>query len=153
MESEKSLVEVLGFAKGTDLTTENVREVIGHIETFARAGDMGPPVEIPITHHFSKDIYGREMRMKAGDLVVGKIHRFSQLNILSSGEVSILSIDGLLQVKAPYTFVGSEGAKRLIYAHSDVTWTTIHGTDLKDVDQIEEQFIVKDYSQLKLEGS
>lgn len=123
-----------------------IKSFIAQVETLAKqAAEKVGVAQVPITHHFSKDIYAREMKMKPGELVVGKIHRFEQLNIISEGEVSILSIDGLLRVKAPYTFVGSVGAKRLIYAHTNVTWTVIHGTAERDLIKIEETFIAKNY--------
>ena len=32
-------------------------------------------VEMPVTHHFSKDLYARELFIPAGTLLVGKIHK------------------------------------------------------------------------------
>jgi hypothetical protein len=36
----------------------------------------------------------------------------------------------------------------VIVAHTPVTWTTIHGTDEKDIDKIEAQFIAEKYSDI-----
>lgn len=104
--------------------------------------------EFDIVDHFSHGVYAREMKMPKGSIVVGKIHRFKNLNIISQGAVSFFSIDGLMKVKAPFTFVGSPGAKRVIYAHEDTVWTVIHGTEETDIDKIEEMFIAKDYDEL-----
>lgn len=123
-----------------------LREVIGNVEKIMKTLDG--QIEIPIAHHFSKGIYAREMQMPAGALLVGKIHKHENLSILSAGEVSVLSQDGIMRFKAPYTFVATAGAKRVIYAHSDAVWTVIHGTDEKDVEKIEEEFIAKDYEEI-----
>jgi hypothetical protein len=128
------------------LNKEELRALISCVEDEIKKG--GELIEIPINHHFSKGVYGREMVMPKGAFIVGKIHKHHNLNILSSGEVSVLSIDGVKRVKAPFTFVGSPGAKRVIYAHEEATWTVIHGTDLTEVDKIEEEFIAKDYSEV-----
>lgn len=104
---------------------------------------------VPIANYFSKDVYAREMKLKKGTYLVGKIHKYQNLNILSEGEVSIISIDGVMKVKAPYTFVASPGAKRLFFAHEDCTWTVIHGTDLTDVDEIEKVFLTEDYNDIE----
>lgn len=133
-----------------EMSKEDVRELISRVEEACKMG--GVPIDIPINHHFSDRVYAREMQMPAGALVVGKIHKKNNLNILSKGEVSVLSIDGLIKVKAPYTFVGSVGTKRLIYAHDDVVWTTIHGTEETDLDKIENEFIAKNYDELPLEA-
>lgn len=108
-----------------------------------------PQLDVPIVHHFSKSVYAREMRLQKGALIVGKIHRYENLNIISQGEVSFVSIDGgELRVRAPYTWVASAGTKRVIYAHEDTIWTTVHGTDETDLEKIEAIFIAKDYDGL-----
>lgn len=107
-----------------------------------------PQVLPDITHHFSKDVYARTMHMKKDSLVVGKIHKHENLNILSEGEVTVFSVDGRQTFKAPHIFVATPGAKRVIVAHSDVVWTTIHGTAEKDLEKIEKQFIAEDYSEV-----
>lgn len=133
---------------GVDETSRrSVQNYIAELELYALKN--GSPVEIPTEHFFSKGVYAREMRMPAGAVVVGKIHRHENLNIISEGTFSVLSIDGLWERKtAPFTFVGSQGAKRVIVAHTPVTWTTIHGTDEKDIDKIEAQFIAEKYSDI-----
>ena len=131
-----------------NLTTANLRELISLIEAELKASGEG--IELPVNHHFSKDVYAREMIMPKGVLLVGKIHKYQNLNILASGEVSVLSVDGVKRVKAPYTFVATAGAKRVIYSHEDTVWVTIHGTGETDVDKIEEQFIAKNYEEVYL---
>lgn len=107
-----------------------------------------PQIDPPLKHHFSHGIYGREMFLPKGSLIVGKIHKLKNFNIISQGDVSFFSIDGADRVQAPHSFVGSPGAKRVIYAHEDTVWTTIHGTDETDLDKIEELFIAKDYHEV-----
>ena len=132
------------------LTPNEVRSIIQQMEEKALSGDhKGEVVDIPIVHHFSKDVYAREMRAPKGAIVIGKIHKYQNLNILSQGEVSIVSIDGIMRVKAPFTFVASPGAKRVFFVHEDAVWTVIHGTSETDVDKIEEKFIAKSYEELE----
>lgn len=131
------------------LNQQQLRDLIAHIE---RELSKGVPMDIPLVHHFSKSVYAREMRVPAGTLLVGKIHKHQNLNILSAGEVSVLSVDGMVRVRAPHTFVASPGAKRVIYAHADTVWTTIHGTDEKDIEKIEDEFIAKSYEEVVVIG-
>ena len=135
------------------MSLEDMRSFIDSVERFvSNSGGEIVTDKIPILHHFADKVYAREMRMAQGELVVGKIHRFENLNILSQGEVSVLSIDGVKRIKAPYSFVASAGVKRVIYAHEDAIWTVIHGTDLSDVADIEEKVIAKDYKELLTGG-
>lgn len=107
-----------------------------------------PQIEEKLTHNFSDGVYARELFIPKGALIVGKIHKKKNMNIISKGEVTFLSVDGAFRVKAPYTFVASPGVKRIIYAHEDTVWTTIHGTHETDLEKIEEEFIAKDYSEV-----
>jgi cytoskeletal protein CcmA (bactofilin family) len=144
-EKDTALVEKV-FHDVSGLSREEIRVMISNVQKAVENEDQ---LEVPIKHYFSKDVYAREMTLPEGALIVGKIHKFENLNILSKGEVSVLSIDGVVKLKAPATFVGSVGAKRVILAHSDVVWTTIHGTSETDVAKIEDIFIAKSYDEVE----
>lgn len=99
-------------------------------------------IEIPIKHYFSPGVYAREITIPAGTLLTGKIHLYEQLNILSGGEISVLTDEGMKRVSAPFTVVSPPGTKRIAFAHTECTWTTILATDEKDPDVIESKFTV-----------
>jgi hypothetical protein len=109
---------------------------------------QAPQLDIPVKHYFSQGVYAREITIPAGTLLTGKIHKYEQLNILSKGEISVLTDDGVKRVCAPFTIVSPPGTKRIAIAHSECVWTTIHGTaGLKlcelDLAEIEDTFIAK----------
>ncbi|MDB5607780.1 MAG: hypothetical protein JWP25_4680 [Bradyrhizobium sp.] len=99
-------------------------------------------IEIPVKHHFSPGVYAREITIPAGTLLTGRIHKFEQLNILSGGTISVLTQDGMQEVTAPFTVVSPPGTKRIAYAHTDCTWTTILATEETDPEAIEAHFTV-----------
>lgn len=105
-----------------------------------------PQEDIPVKHYFSEGVYAREIFIKKGTTLTGHIHKYSQLNILSKGEISVSTEDGIKRISAPFTIVSPPGTKRVAYAHEDCVWTTIHGTHEKDIDKIESQFIAKNQS-------
>lgn len=137
----KSLL-TLDFSKDILVTPGELREMIANFETECA---KLPQMEIPLKHHFSRGVYAREIFIPKGTMIVGKIHKHLNMNILSQGDVSVLSIDGMKRIKASSTFVASPGAKRVIYAHEDSVWTTIHGTDETDLEKLEDEFIAKTY--------
>lgn len=102
-----------------------------------------PLVDLPVRHHFSHGVYARELFIPKGTVLTGKIHKYPQLNIMSQGELSVLTESGVVRVKAPFTIVSPAGTKRVAYAHEDTVWTTVHGTELTDVDEIEKVFIAQ----------
>lgn len=100
-------------------------------------------LELPVTHYFSQGVYARELFIPKGTTLTGKIHKYSQLNIMSKGDMSVLTEDGIVRVQAPFTIISPPGTKRIAYAHEDTVWTTIHGTEETDVHKIEDQFIAQ----------
>lgn len=81
------------------------------------------------------------MRIPAGTVATGKVHKTLHLNILSQGDVSVLTEDGMKRIQAPCTIVSPPGTKRAVYAHTDVVWTTIHGTHETDLEKLEADLI------------
>lgn len=104
-----------------------------------------PQVEMRVEHHFSKGLYARELHIPKGTLLVGKIHRFENLNIISQGEISVYTEEGIRRIKAPCTIVSPPGTKRVGYAHEDTVWTTIHATEETDIEAIEKIVIADDF--------
>lgn len=139
---EKIISETIQF--GNDSIPKD--QIIEYISNIEKAMESGMAIDIPIEHRFSEGVYAREMTVPKGVMLVGRVHKFRNLNILSKGEVSVLSIDGIMRVKAPFTFVASPGSKRLFYMHEDTVWTTILGTSETNVEKIESEFTVKNYS-------
>lgn len=99
-----------------------------------------PQVELLLVHHFSPGVYARELHIPAGVRLTGKIHKFAQLNILSKGELSVLTEHGMVRVKAPFTVVSPPGTQRIAYAHEDSVWTTILATEETNPELIEAHF-------------
>lgn len=115
-------------------------------KVYALEGEMRKmeQIDLPVKHHFSQGVYARELFIPKGTVLTGKIHKYEQLNIMSAGELSVLTEDGIVRVKAPFTIVSPPGTKRVAYAHEDTVWTTIHGSDETDLDKLEDHFIAQD---------
>lgn len=103
-----------------------------------------PQIQMHVVHHFSKGLYARELHIPKGTILVGKTHRFENLNIISKGEISVYTEEGVRRIVAPCTIVSPPGTKRVGYAHEDTVWTTIHATNETDIDEIENEVIVDD---------
>lgn len=122
------------------------REKVQIIEDEMR---KAPQVHIPVRHYFCEQgTYAREITIPAGTLLTGRIHKYAQINILSSGTIEVLTENGIETVTAPFTVVSPPGTKRIARAVTKCTWTTILATDETDPDKIEDLFTVeteKDY--------
>jgi hypothetical protein len=80
-------------------------------------------------------------------LIVTKIHKITHPYFILKGEVSVLTEEGVVRLKAPYSGITKAGTKRIVYVHEDTIWITVHVTNETDIAKIEEQVIAKDYKQ------
>jgi len=99
----------------------------------------------PLKHTFADGYYIREINTPAGQFIITQIHKEEHPFFLMKGECSVLTEDGPKRIQAPYYDITKAGTKRVIYIHTDVTWVTVHATDLKTVEEIEEKVIAKDF--------
>lgn len=123
----------------------NEIEITTREKVFALENEMLKFPEARVTivpvHRFSPGVYAREITIPAGTLLTGEIHKYPQLNIMSKGDMSVLTEDGIVRVQAPFTVVSPAGTKRVAFAHTETVWTTILHTELTDVEQIENTFL------------
>lgn len=102
-----------------------------------------PQLELKHFDHFSYGLYARELKIPKDCILVGKMHKYPQLNILAEGEIEVL-VDGEIKcLKAPCVISSPAGTKRIARALEDTTWITIHATDETDIDKIEQHFIAQ----------
>lgn len=115
------------------------REAIERLEAAMRK--MPHQLEFLTKHHFAEGLYAREILIPAGSLLTGKVHRCEHLNIVSQGDITVWTEDGMKRVKAPFTMVSRPGTKRVGLAHADTVWTTIHASLERDLDALEAELI------------
>lgn len=104
-----------------------------------------PQLNLETKHYFSgsipgKKICAREIKIPQGTLLTGAIHKYENMNILSKGDISVTTEDGVKRIQAPCTIVSPAGTKRIAYAHEDCVWTTFFATDETDPVKIVQEF-------------
>jgi hypothetical protein len=94
-------------------------------------------------HHFAPGMYGREFSMPAGMLVVGKIHRHAHLMMCVKGRATVVDEFGRYEVSAGFVQTSKPGAKRVVLAHEDTVFVTVHlnPSDTQDLCAIEAEHI------------
>ncbi len=118
----------------------DIREKVLRLEAALLQSD-GEVLELPVQHHFSRGVYGRQLFIPKGTVLVGKIHKFSQFNIVLTGDISVLTEKGVQRLKGGDMFVSAAGIKRAGFAHEDTVWLNIHGTNETDIDRLVEELI------------
>jgi hypothetical protein len=99
----------------------------------------------PLKHIFADGLYVREVFMPADQLLVTKIHKVEHPAFVLKGKVSVLTESGVEIIEGPCYFITKPGTKRVIYTHEDTTWVTVHSTDKKTPEEVEEEVIAKNF--------
>ena len=136
----------------TKYSQEEFRNGIKKVENDIKNDENAIPPDSdfhPVKHTFLDHQYVREVFNPAGELLVTKIHKVEHPFFLLQGEMSILSEKGEERISAPYYGGTPVGTKRIIYAHTDCTFVTVHPTDSKDLEDIEKELIAIDFNELE----
>jgi len=115
------------------------------LESGAKYGDQD---FCPLRHSFADGCYVREIFNPKGALIVTKIHKVAHPFFLLKGDMSILTEEGVVRIKAPFYGITPAGTKRVIYAHEDIVFVTVHVTEETDLEKIEGQIIAKSFDEL-----
>lgn len=130
------------------------RSTIVNIEAAMReeiaAGGIAETPPLPLAHYFIPGAYARELKIPAGTLAVGKIHKGPCFNVISAGIITVITEDGRTHIEAPAFFRSEPGVKRVAYAHTDTVWTTIHATTETDISALEDQLTCTSYDEFNL---
>ena len=103
------------------------------------------------TNHYQiKGVYVRELKLKAGTILTGKIHNFESIGILSQGRMRILTSSGAFIVEAPYITVDQPGIKRLGVCETDCTFVTVHRTDAEEISDIEDELVSDTFEEFEV---
>ena len=85
-----------------------------------------PQVDMPVEHEFVSGLYARTMRIPAGTVLTGAVHRFDCFFVVRSGELVVTTDHGTARLSAGQMLATRAGAKRAGVALTDVVVTTFH---------------------------
>lgn len=89
-------------------------------------------------HHFSDDVYAKEMTLPKGHVALSHKHSYSHLSVLAKGKC-IVEVEGVRETfTAPHVMEVKSGLEHQIEAIEDSTWLCIHATNEKDPNKIDE---------------
>lgn len=103
-----------------------------------------PQVDLPPNHLFTPGIYLREIFIPKGITLSGKLHKTEHPYVVLKGKVSIFTeSDGMLLLEGPKVDVTKIGTRRVIYAHEDSLFMTIHANpdNCRDLEELERRLI------------
>jgi len=123
------------------------------------AGDLTPS-PYSYKHHFTQmhnefgcAMYGREMTLAKGAIVVGRIHKHPVINVLLKGKLAVVSENGRRVVEAPCVYVSEPNVKRVGYVLEDCVWLNVLMTKQvgeENLDAITDFHTAKTYEEVGL---
>jgi hypothetical protein len=142
--SDISIIKTL--LGNADVANLSVREQIDVIE---KSMLEYPQVEIPVKHSFSSGIYAREILIPKGTLLISKYHKFEQIDFMLYGDLSVVTSNGLLRIKAPFVGASHPGMKRLGYAHEDTLWIDVRAVNETNIEHLEKIMYCDTFEELE----
>lgn len=131
-----------------------------HIDDFRHAIDNAleqgvlAPVDTPLTHYHTDDLYGRRIVVPANSVFTTMVHKSDHIAIALRGHITIVDQDGNKhEVRAPDVFVTKAGTQRVIVVHEECEWVTVHHCEEQDDDKIKNVLgfeTMKEYEAQKL---
>ena len=101
----------------------------------------------PLRHFFAEGVYVREMKVAAGELVIGKVHLKSHVLIVL-GNVEAYSTAGREHIEGLHVVECPAGAQRVLWAREDSWLITVHpnAESTKDVEQLERILVTDNFA-------
>jgi len=119
-----------------DLSEYTNREKIEILEYIMLNSTHNIADELPVMESVRDGWYIRQLSIPEGVILTGKVHTEPHICLLSQGDLSVMTDDGIKRIQAPYIFVSSAQLKKIGYAHKYCVFTTLHQTELTDLDEI-----------------
>ncbi len=142
LENQLSGLTPVGFG-------ENIQKLADYLKGLDGEKELEETLTVTnVTNHFAEGLYGRELLIPKGVLVVSRVHKRPLINVISKGHVIILDVDGRREVHSPATFANEKaGTQRVVYAVEETVWTTIHATECTEEEGIMEEMSTTSYSE------
>jgi quercetin dioxygenase-like cupin family protein len=103
-----------------------------------------PQADFSLVNRFADGLYARQVTMKRGTFLTSKIHLKEHFAFILTGDVSMWTDQDYQRIKAPQIIVTQPGTKRVLLAHEDTVWVTVHATSATDVESAERELVCND---------
>lgn len=108
----------------------------------------GEHLEMQVEHTVCDGMYMRKLLIPKGSLLVGKIHKKACMNIVSAGDITVLTESGCMRVRAGYTTESPAGLMKVGYAHEDTIFINVFRTNETDIEKIENEIACESFEAL-----
>ena len=131
----------------------NIDEFRHAIDAALERGELAP-VDTPLTHYHTADLYGRRIVVPAHSVFTTRVHKTDHIAIALRGRITIVNKDKTLtEVTAPDVLITRAGTQRIVYVHEECEWVTVHHCTEQDDDKVADALgflTMQEYNDYKL---
>lgn len=103
---------------------------------------IAPTAEIPSRHYSVNGLFVREIKVPKGVIVTGVEYKKDAILIIAKGSGTIFTMNGPVEVKAPFVVANHPGSKQMGYTAEEVVLLAVYPTNETDVNKVLEEFTV-----------
>jgi helix-turn-helix protein len=115
-------------------------DMLSKVERLEREMNAVPQTVVSVHHCVNGGVYTRTGTIPADTAFIGAVHKKDHINVVV-GDVTVVTESGPIRYTGHHVLATPAGSKRVAYAHSDTTWTTILRTDLTSIREIEAECV------------
>lgn len=97
-----------------------------------------PQVDLQTTHVLYGGMCARTIFIPAGTVLTGALTNIDNICVVQ-GDITVTTDDGPQRLTGFNVLPAARGAKRAGVAHADTWWTTVHRTELTDIEAVEDE--------------
>ena len=103
-----------------------------------------PQADFSLVNRFADGLYAREVTILKNCFLTSKIHLKQHIAFILTGDISVWTDQDYQRLKAPHIMITEPGTKRVLFAHEETRWITVHATDAKTQEDAEAKLVSND---------
>ena len=103
-----------------------------------------PQSDFSLINRFADGLYARQVTIQKNCLLTSKVHLKEHFAFILTGDISVWTDKDYQRIRAPCVLTTKPGTKRVLLAHEETVWITVHATTAKDVESAEAELVTND---------
>jgi quercetin dioxygenase-like cupin family protein len=103
-----------------------------------------PQIDFALVNRFADGLYARQVTMPKNSVCTSQIHLKEHFAFVMTGDISVWTDQDYQRIKAPCVLTTQPGTKRVLQAHEETVWITVHATSAKTQAEAEAELVSND---------
>jgi quercetin dioxygenase-like cupin family protein len=107
-----------------------------------------PQSDFSLINRFADGLYARQVTIRRDCFLTSKIHLKEHFAFILTGDITVWTDQDCQRFRAPCVLTTKPGTKRVLLAHEETVWITVHATNAKTVEEAEAELVSNDPAKL-----